>query len=131
MGLLDHLSFVVADFPRSRAFYHAALAPLGWGVHSEEEGSILFGPGGRPCLGIAEGQEPGETSGPLHFAIEAEDRAAVRAFHAAALGAGGRDNGAPGIRAQYHQNYYAAFVFDPDGNNIEAVCHAPGSAKDQ
>ena len=131
MGILDHLDFAVADFPRSRAFYRAALAPLGWGVHSEGEGFTLFGPGGRPCLAIGEGPVPGKGAGPLHFAIEAEDRAAVEAFHAAALAAGGCDNGAPGIRAQYHPNYYAAFVFDPDGNNVEAVCHAPGSAKDQ
>lgn len=128
---LDHLGFAVADFPRSRAFYLAALAPLGWEIHSEAENHIMLGPKGRPVLWIGSPDIAGPPPGHMHFAAEAPDRAAVDAFHAAALGAGGRDNGAPGLRPQYHPNYYAAFITDPDGHNVEAVCHAPGEASDQ
>jgi catechol 2,3-dioxygenase-like lactoylglutathione lyase family enzyme len=129
--MLDHLGFAVADFPRSRAFYAAALAPLGMTVHSEGEGWAMFGPAGRPLLWIGGRDIAGPPPGRIHYAFAASDRAAVDAFHAAALAAGGHDNGAPGVRAQYHPNYYAAFVIDPDGHNIEAVCHAPGAAEDQ
>jgi catechol 2,3-dioxygenase-like lactoylglutathione lyase family enzyme len=128
---LDHLGFAVADLPRSRAFYTAALAPLGWGIHSEGADWVMLGPQRRPKLWIGAPELAGQPPGHIHFAAEAPDQDAVRAFHAAALGAGGRDNGAPGIRAQYHPNYYAAFVIDPDGHNVEAVCHAPGKASDQ
>ncbi len=129
--MLDHLGFAVADFSKSRAFYAAALAPLGMAVHSEGAGWVMFGPGGRPLLWIGGTEVAGQAPGHIHYAFTAADRAAVRAFHAAALAAGGRDNGPPGIRAAYHPNYYAAFVIDPDGHNIEAVCHAPGAAEDQ
>ncbi|WP_426956764.1 VOC family protein [Muricoccus radiodurans] len=129
--MLDHLGFAVADYARSRAFYSAALAACGWGIHSEDANSIMFGPEGRPQLWIGAPEIAGKPPGHIHFAVQAATRAAVDAFHAAALAAGGADNGAPGLRAQYHPNYYAAFVIDPDGHNVEAVCHAPGSAEDQ
>jgi catechol 2,3-dioxygenase-like lactoylglutathione lyase family enzyme len=129
--MLDHLGFAVADFPRSRAFYAAALGALGMDVHSEGEGWAMFGPAGRPLLWLGATSVAGPAPGHIHYAFEARDRAAVDAFHAAALAAGGRDNGGPGLRPQYHPNYYAAFVIDPDGHNIEAVCHAPGAAEDQ
>jgi len=129
--MLDHLGFAVADFARSRAFYAAALAPLGMTVHSEGPGWAMFGPAGKPLLWIGGPDLAGTPPGHMHFAFNAPDHAAVRAFHAAALAAGGQDNGAPGLRPQYHPNYYAAFITDPDGHNIEAVCHAPGAAEDQ
>ncbi len=116
----DHLGFNVGDFAKSRAFYAAALAPLGLGVVMEGEGWAMFGEEGHGRLWIgAFGAPPG----PIHVAFTAADHETVRAFHAAALAAGGRDNGGPGFRAQYHPDYYAAFVFDPDGHNVEAVCH--------
>lgn len=124
---LDHVGIAVSDFGRARAFYVTALAPLGIEVGMEVnapgyQGSG-FGKGGKPDFWI--GAHGGPASGPIHVAFTARDRGAVDAFHAAALAAGGRDNGAPGLRPQYHPNYYGAFVFDLDGNNIEAVCHAP------
>jgi catechol 2,3-dioxygenase-like lactoylglutathione lyase family enzyme len=121
----------VSDYERSKAFYARALAPLGYALVMEvtaqqtESGypAAGFGAGGKPDFWI--GGE-GKLEKPLHVAITAKDRASVAAFHRAALAAGGRDNGAPGLRPQYHPNYYAAFVLDPDGHNIEAVCHSPG-----
>ena len=129
--MLDHLALAVADFPRSRDFYAAALAPLGMNVHSEGPGWVMFGEAGAPQFFIGGPAASGPAPGPIHFAFVASDRAAVHAFHAAARAAGGRDNGGPGLRPHYHANYYAAFVIDPDGHNIEAVCHAPGTARDQ
>lgn len=117
---IDHIGFTVADFPKSKAFYLAALAPLGMAIVEEGEGWALLGTEGRPEFWLGTGSAPGA----IHFAFIAKTRDDVRAFHAAALAAGGRDNGAPGIRGHYHPNYYGAFVFDPDGHNIEAVCHA-------
>jgi catechol 2,3-dioxygenase-like lactoylglutathione lyase family enzyme len=115
---VDHLAFDVADVAASRRFYLAALAP--WGaVEVEADGAFGYGPPGSEDIWLAHG-EPGP---PLHLAFHARDRAMVEAFHAAALAAGGRDNGAPGLRPQYHDDYYAAFVLDPDGNNVEAVSH--------
>ena len=134
--MIDHIGLQVRDLARATRFYLAALAPLGLGivmeVSAEETGghaSVGFGaPGksddfqsGKPSFWIGEG-EP--ASGPLHVAFAAKTRAAIDAFYAAALQAGGADNGPPGLRPHYHANYYAAFVRDPDGNNIEAVCHA-------
>jgi catechol 2,3-dioxygenase-like lactoylglutathione lyase family enzyme len=119
--LIDHVGFAVADFARSRDFYRTALAPLGIGIVGEGEGWASFGRDGLTQLWIG---VYGTPPAPIHLAFTATSRGAVRAFHAAALGAGGRDNGAPGIRAHYHANYYGAFVFDPDGHNVEAVCHA-------
>jgi catechol 2,3-dioxygenase-like lactoylglutathione lyase family enzyme len=132
--MIDHLSIAVGDFERARRFYDAVLAPLGgrrlmniedapdfvatgYGVH-EGEPAFWIGAGkpARAAPAPPEGQ---------HIAFAAPDRGAVEAFHRAALAAGGRDNGAPGIRAHYHANYYAAFVIDPDGHHIEAVCHKP------
>jgi catechol 2,3-dioxygenase-like lactoylglutathione lyase family enzyme len=126
--MLDHTGFPVSDYARSKAFYLQALAPLGYAlvmeVQQDENDSPAagFGAGGKPDLWI--GGEGG-LQRPIHIAIAAPNRAAVDAFHRAALAAGGKDNGAPGLRPHYHSNYYAAFVLDPDGHNIEAVCHAP------
>ena len=127
--MIDHVGFPVSDYARSKAFYAQALAPLGYGlvmeVGSEQTESRApaagFGHSGKPDFWI--GGEGGLNK-PLHVAVQADDRASVDAFHQAALAAGGRDNGAPGLRPHYHANYYAAFVLDPDGHNIEAVCHA-------
>ena len=129
--MLDHIGLAVSDIARSRAFYEAALAPLGYRfVHdippdgTESGGTaVMFGVGDEVDFVIADNERPGEGN---HVAFRAETREAVRAFHAAALQAGGKDNGAPGPRPQYGQTYYAAFVEDPDGFNIEAVCHAAG-----
>lgn len=122
--MIDHLALDVADIARSRAFYAAALAPLGYRVVAEERDGdatvVMFGIE-APEFVIADKERPGEGN---HVAFRAETRAEVDAFHAAALNAGGRDNGAPGLRDAYGPNYYAAFVLDPDGFNIEAVCHA-------
>jgi catechol 2,3-dioxygenase-like lactoylglutathione lyase family enzyme len=118
--MIDHLTVHVSDLDRSLAFYAAALAPLGYVVIMEFPGAAGLGAGGKPDLWLA----PSASIVPTHVAFAA-DRASVAAFHAAAVAAGGRDNGQPGLRAQYHPNYYGAFVLDPDGNNIEAVCHAP------
>jgi catechol 2,3-dioxygenase-like lactoylglutathione lyase family enzyme len=118
--MIDHVSIRVSDFARSRAFYVAALAPLGYGVIMEFEGGVGLGSQGHPYFWMGAG-EPG---GPVHIAFRTT-RASVDDFHAAALQAGGTDNGGPGLRPQYHTGYYAAFVLDPDGNNIEAVCHEP------
>jgi catechol 2,3-dioxygenase-like lactoylglutathione lyase family enzyme len=128
--MLDHLGFAVADLSRSRAFYLAALAPLGMVIHSEDADGVIFSLRGRPLLCL-DAPHVRPAPGHIHYAFEAHDHAAVHAFHAAAVVAGGRDNGGPGLRPQYHVNYYAAFVLDPDGHNIEAVCHAPGAAEDQ
>jgi len=126
--MIDHMSLPVSDYARAKAFYVAALAPLGYGLIMEvqqtqnDSPAAGFGADGKPDFWI--GGE-GALNKPVHVAISAKDRATVDAFHAAAIAAGGRDNGAPGIRAHYHPNYYGAFVLDPDGHNIEAVCHAP------
>ena len=132
--MIDHIGFPVSDYARSKAFYAQALAPLGYGLVMEIDGAHTesraaaagFGSAGKPDFWI--GAEGGLKK-PLHVAIVAADRASVDAFHVAALHAGGRDNGAPGLRPHYHANYYAAFVLDPDGHNIEAVCHAGDEAQ--
>jgi catechol 2,3-dioxygenase-like lactoylglutathione lyase family enzyme len=126
--MIDHIGFPVADYERAKAFYQSALAPLGYTLVKEVGGDVTasghptagFGRNGRPDFWI--GNE-GKLEKPLHVAIVADSRAAVDAFHAAALKAGARDNGLPGLRPRYHANYYGAFVLDPDGHNIEAVCH--------
>jgi catechol 2,3-dioxygenase-like lactoylglutathione lyase family enzyme len=126
--MLDHAGFPVSDYARSKAFYLQALAPLGYAlvmeVQQDENDSPAagFGIHGKPDFWI--GGEGG-LQRPIHIAIAAPNRAAVDAFHRAALAAGGKDNGGPGLRPHYHPNYYAAFVLDPDGHNIEAVCHTP------
>jgi catechol 2,3-dioxygenase-like lactoylglutathione lyase family enzyme len=128
--MIDHIGFPVSDYARSKAFYTTALAPLGYSLVMEVGADVTeshapaagFGAGGKPDFWI--GGEGGLEK-PLHVAIMSKDRASVDAFHRAALSAGGKDNGAPGLRPHYHANYYGAFVLDPDGHNIEAVCHAP------
>ena len=117
-AFVDHLTLTVRDIDVSRRFYGAALAPWGSRAVSAED-SIAFGPEGSEDLVIRQG----EPSAPVHVAFAAPDRATVDAFHEAALAAGGRDNGPPGLRLRYHAGYYAAFVLDPDGNNVEAVFH--------
>ena len=123
--LLDHIGLGVDDFETSRAFYTAALTPLGGRVVMEGGGTsgCGFGLGEKPEFWLHRGKKAPSTS--VHLAFVAESQAAVDAFHKAALAAGGRDNGAPGLRPYYHPNYYGAFVLDPDGNNVEAVCHKP------
>lgn len=130
--MLDHMTFRVADIGRTRSFYAAALAPLGYGLKYDQNHDgvqvLGFGIGDAIDTWFVDGPSawggPPVTSG-CHLAWRAPNRAAVDAFHAAALAAGGRDNGAPGLRPHYHPHYYGAFVIDPDGNNIEAVCHDP------
>lgn len=117
-AFIDHLTLRVRDVGASRRFYEAAVAPFG-GTVVEGDGYVAFGPPGSEDLAI----EAGAASGPTHVALAAPDHATVDAFHAAAVAAGGRDNGAPGERPQYHPEYYAAYVLDPDGNNVEAVFH--------
>jgi catechol 2,3-dioxygenase-like lactoylglutathione lyase family enzyme len=120
--MFDHISFPVRDLATSRAFYTAALAPLGLVVAMETDGAVGFGEPGRPHFWVGGNGAP--PSG-IHLAFAAATRAEVDAFYAAAIAAGGKDNGPPGLRPHYHPNYYGAFVFDPDGHNAEAVCHAP------
>jgi len=120
--MLDHIGLVVEDFDKSVAFYEAALAPLGVAVVLRNSGEVGLGRDGKPHFWLYRGRAP---SGRMHFAFAARSEAEVRAFHAAALAAGARDNGAPGLRAHYDPNYYSAFAIDPDGHNIEAVCHSP------
>ena len=122
--MLDHVLLDVSDFDRSRAFYEMALAPLGVEVVSEPAPQMAgLGEDGKPYFWLMQRGRP--TTEATHVAFIAPDRDAVDTFHAAGLAAGGTDNGAPGPRPIYHSSYYAAFVLDPDGNNIEAVCHAP------
>lgn len=128
--MIDHIGFSVSDYERAKAFYQTALAPLDYSLIMEVPAELTghapaagFGANGKPDFWI--GGE-GAMNKPVHIAIIAKDRPTVDAFYAAAMAAGGRDNGPPGIRAHYHPNYYGAFVLDPDGHNIEAVCHAPG-----
>jgi catechol 2,3-dioxygenase-like lactoylglutathione lyase family enzyme len=127
--MLDHVSLGVADFDGSQAFYDAVLAPLGMKRYHSYLGAAGYGATpDRPVfwIGLPAGADrPAQAGGGTHLAFAAKDRPAVDAFHAAALAAGGRDNGAPGLRPQYHPNYYGAFVFDPDGHKIEACCHLP------
>ena len=121
--ILDHIGITVANFARSRAFYAAALAPLGMREVMGFEGIAGFGRD-RPEFWIGEGRAS-ETAPRLHIAFAATTRAQVDAFHRAAIAAGGTDNGPPGPRPHYHPNYYGAFVLDFDGTNVEAVCHTP------
>ena len=124
--MIDHSGFSVSDFEAAKAFYDQALAPLGASllhmVPLELTGGEKVGGYGRetPTFWI---NEAGVQTPPVHIAFAARNRAEVDAFHAAAIAAGGKDNGLPGLRPHYHDHYYGAFVLDPDGNNIEAVCH--------
>ena len=118
--MIDHVILNVSDFEASAAFYEAALGALGFSAGMEFEGMRAYDRDGRPWFWIVQRGEPARGT---HVAFPARSRAEVDAFHAAGVGAGGRDNGPPGVREDYHENYYAAFVLDPDGNNIEAVIH--------
>jgi catechol 2,3-dioxygenase-like lactoylglutathione lyase family enzyme len=135
--MIDHIGLTVRNLDASKAFYDAAFAPLGidvvMSVSAEQTGAhahLGYGPradgrdiqAGKPSFWIGGGDT---LTGPMHGAYPAPTRAAVDAFSAAALAAGGQDNGPPGLRPHYHPNYYGAFVLDPDGRNVEAVCHAP------
>jgi catechol 2,3-dioxygenase-like lactoylglutathione lyase family enzyme len=128
--MFDHVGFAVTEFDRSKRFYTAALAPLSitliMEVTPEQTGlgsHAGFGADGKAFFWIG---NQGRLLTGLHVAFTASSRQQVDEFHRAALRIGGRDNGAPGLRPHYHENYYGAFVLDPDGNNIEAVCHSPG-----
>jgi len=120
--MIDHTGYTVADFDRSVAFYTKALAPLGYKLVMTYQKYAGFGIDGKPEFWIEGGTAPSDK---IHIAFRASGRDQVRAFYEAALAAGGGDNGAPGLRPHYHENYYGAFVLDPDGHNVEAVCHDP------
>jgi len=126
--MIDHTGVTVSDYARSMRFYAQALAPINYAMLMEVPLAVT---GGVGVAGFGEPPKPdfwiheGKTIQPNHVAFRVNSRQMVDAFHQAALAAGGRDNGAPGIRAHYHPNYYGAFVLDPDGHNIEAVCHVP------
>ena len=129
--MLDHIGFAVTDFAAAKAFYSKALAPLGvgliWEVTPEQTGGGAhagFGEADKPYFWIGTGANA-PAGQRLHVAFVAPDRQTVDAFYQAAIAAGGKDNGPPGLRAHYHPTYYGAFVLDADGNNIEAVCHKP------
>lgn len=118
--MIDHLTVRVRDLQKSKAFFAKALAPLGYEVLMEFGEFVGLGAEKKPDLWIAPGKQE-----PLHLAFAAKDRKSVEAFYKEAIGAGARDNGKPGIRKDYHPDYYAAFVIDPEGHNLEAVCHRP------
>ena len=128
--MIDHIGIPVSNLSRATEFYLKALAPLGISMIMEVSaeqtgngGAVGFGAEMKPFFWIGEGKTPADH---VHVAFAAQSRADVDAFYKAALAAGGKDNGAPGLRPVYHADYYGAFVLDLDGNNIEAVCHAPG-----
>lgn len=133
--MIDHLSSYATNYDLARNFYATVLPCLGYGMTTEgvanwDDGFparrlCSFGPGKKPVFWVIETRD---AVSPRHVAFSAPDHSAVRAFHRAALQVGGRDNGAPGLREAYHLNYFGAFVLDPDGNNVEAVCHAPAPA---
>ena len=118
--IIDHIGFAVSDYEKSKGFFTQALAPLGVELVMEVQGWGGIGKAGKPDLWFGPGAQP---QPPMHLAFVADTREQVRAFYSAALAAGGKDNGPPGIREIYHPNYYGAFVIGPDGHNVEAVCH--------
>lgn len=126
--MIDHLSTYATDYEKTKKFYAKTLPLLGYPLQGEwnTDGSApkmcVFGPEGRMIFWIIEKKE---AASPRHIAFSAQNRGAVSDFHKAAMEAGGKDNGAPGLRPEYHEDYFGAFAFDPDGNNVEAVCHAP------
>ena len=120
--MIDHTSLTVADVASSKAFYRAALGPLGYAVIMEWQQYAGFGVPPKPDFWIGQGKP---NVPPIHVAFRAQNRKEVDAFYKAAMAAGGRDNGPPGLRPHYHENYYGAFVLDPNGHNIEVVCHTP------
>lgn len=120
--MIDHVTANVSDFEGAKRFYQQALAPLGYSIQMEFEGAAGFGTGdGIPDFWIGSSSERGAT----HVALSASDRASVDKFYEAAIAAGAKDNGPPGLRPHYNETYYAAYVHDADGNNIEAVTHRP------
>jgi catechol 2,3-dioxygenase-like lactoylglutathione lyase family enzyme len=123
--MFDHIGLRVGDLAKSVAFYQQALGPLGFELASQGAGYAGFGPAGQAQLWLYahEVGSAGRTGPGTHVALKAPDAGAVERFHAQALTAGAKDNGAPGLRADYSPTYYAAFVIDPDGNNVEAVCY--------
>ncbi len=130
--MIDHIGVLVRDFEASKDFYTKALAPIGYALLREFPASVTghtdqagYGSGGVADFWIGKGT-PNDP--PIHIAFRAKDRKEVDAFYAAAIAAGGKDNGKPGLRPHYHANYYGAFVLDPDGHNVEAVCHDDASA---
>jgi catechol 2,3-dioxygenase-like lactoylglutathione lyase family enzyme len=120
--VIDHTGLTVADVASSKAFYRAALGPLGYALIMEWDQYAGFGVPPKPDFWIGQGKP---NVPPIHVAFRAQNRKEVDAFYKAAMAAGGRDNGPPGLRPHYHENYYGAFVLDPDGHNIEVVCHTP------
>jgi catechol 2,3-dioxygenase-like lactoylglutathione lyase family enzyme len=129
MSIIDHIGLSVSDYRKALGFYEQALKPLGIALVMEIPAEQA---GGHPVAGLGRDGKPefwiseeGRTSPHTHVAFLADSRAAVDAFYKAALAAGGKDNGGPGVRAIYHPNYYGAFVLDADGHNVEAVCHKP------
>jgi catechol 2,3-dioxygenase-like lactoylglutathione lyase family enzyme len=127
--MIDHTGVIVSDFTRSKEFYRRALEPIGYRILAEFPAAMTgstdvagFGVPPKPDFWIANGCP---NVPPIHIAFRVENRALVQAFYQAALAAGGRDNGAPGPRPHYHEHYFGAFVLDPDGHNLEAVCHDP------
>ncbi|MEX1033898.1 MAG: VOC family protein [Cellvibrionaceae bacterium] len=130
--MIDHISTYATDFASTKAFYETALDALGhslqmelvaeWNPDFPTQRMCAFGPPGKPAFWVIESKQQYT---PRHVAFAANNRSAVEAFHIQALSSGGKDNGAPGLRPIYHENYYGAFVIDPDGNNVEAVCHGP------
>ena len=121
--MFDHIGIRVNDLDASIRFYSAALGPLGLELCTRDESSAGFGPPGAPALWLY--LQRG-ARGVVHVALSARTRESVERFHRAGVAAGARDHGAPGVRSDYHANYYAAFLLDPDGNNVEAVCTAEG-----
>lgn len=128
--MIDHVGIAVADTKRSKAFYDAALAPIGISMIMEVPGSLTesggtacgYGKAGKPFFWFGDKEKVGKG---FHIAFAVDKRKLVDAFFKAALAAGGKDNGAPGLRTHYHSNYYGAFVHDPDGHKVEVVCHLP------
>jgi len=130
--MIDHVSSYTTDYPAAKRFYDATLPGLGYGLSLEMVAEwdedfptrrcCAYGPAGRPCFWVIETREPAT---PRHIAFQAVSRSAVDAFHTSGLGAGGRDHGAPGLRPIYAEDYYGAFLLDPDDNNVEAVTHSP------
>ena len=118
--IIDHIGIAVSDYGKSKDFYSKALAPLGIELIMEVQGWAGFGKKGKPEFWFGAGEQ---AQSPMHIAFSSDTREAVDQFYAAALSAGAKDNGKPGIREIYHPNYYGAFVIGPDGHNIEAVCH--------
>ena len=123
MSILDHVSVPVSDYERAKAFYTKALAPLGITIVMDVGPACGFGRRGKPDFWLSQRAAGAAPIAPSHIAFAAESRADVDAFYKEALAAGGKDNGPPGLRAEYHPNYYGAFVLDPDGHNVEAVIH--------